>query len=47
LSPSGFACKLQLRNHTSYAPVVSLDGTSGSGSAEPDVNCSLTVILLK
>jgi hypothetical protein len=47
LSPSGFACKVQLKNHTSYVPVVSLDGTSGSGSAEPDINCSLTLILLK
>jgi hypothetical protein len=47
LSPSGFACKVQLRNHTSYVPVVSLDGTSGAGSAEPDMNCSITLILLK
>jgi hypothetical protein len=47
LSPSGFACKVQLKNHTSYVPVVSLDGTSGAGGAEPDVNSSLTLILLK
>jgi hypothetical protein len=47
LSPSGFACKVQLRNHTSYVPVVSLDGTSGAGSAEPDINCSISLILLK
>ena len=47
LSPSGFACKVQLRNHTSYAPVISLDGTSGAGSAEPDINCSISLFLLK
>jgi hypothetical protein len=47
LSPSGFACKVQLKNHTSYVPVVSLDGTSGAGSAEPDINCYLSLILLK
>jgi hypothetical protein len=47
LSPSGLACKIQLRNHTSYVPIVSLDGTSGAGSAEPDVTCSISLILLK
>jgi len=47
LSPSGFACKLEVKNHTSYAPVISLDGTSGGGSAEPDNVASFTVILLK
>jgi hypothetical protein len=47
LSPSGFACKVQLRNHTSYVPIVSLDGTSGAGSALPDMTTSLTLILLK
>jgi hypothetical protein len=47
LSPSGFACKIQLKNHTSFVPVVSLDGTSGSGSAEPDTSCSISMILLK
>jgi hypothetical protein len=47
LSPSGFACKVQLRNHTSYVPVVNLDGTGGAGSAEPDTSCSITMVLLK
>jgi hypothetical protein len=47
LSPSGLACKLEVKNHTSYAPVISLDGTSGGGSAEPDNTASFTVILLK
>jgi hypothetical protein len=47
LSPSGFACKIEVKNHTSYAPVISLNGTSGGGSAIPDNTASLTVILLK
>jgi len=47
LSPSGLACKLQLTNHTSYAPLIHLDGTSGAGSAEPDIIANLTLILLK
>ena len=47
LSPSGLACKIQLRNHTSYVPIVSLDGTSGAGSATPDINCSMSLVLLK
>jgi hypothetical protein len=28
-------------------PIVSLDGTSGAGSATPDINCSISLILLK
>jgi hypothetical protein len=47
LSPSGLACKIQLTNHTSYAPLISLNGTSGAGSAEPDVVANLTLIFLK
>jgi hypothetical protein len=47
LSPTGFACKLEVKNHTSYAPVISLNGTSGAGSAVPDVVSSLSIILLK
>jgi len=45
-SPSGFGCKLQMKNHTSYVPVVALDGTSGGGSAVPDIVANLTAILL-
>jgi hypothetical protein len=47
LSPSGFACKLQLTNHTSYAPIITLNGVSGAGSAEPDIVANLSLILLK
>ena len=47
LSPSGFGCKIQLRNHTSFAPVVSIDGSSGAGSALPDISANLSLVLLK
>jgi hypothetical protein len=47
LSPSGFACKLEVKNHISYAPIISLNGTSGAGSAVPDIVASLNLILLK
>ena len=47
LSPSGFACKLEVKNHTSYAPIIGLNGTSGAGSAVPDIVASLNLILLK
>ena len=47
LSPSGLACKFQVTNHTSYAPLISLDGTSGAGSAPNDVVGNLTFIFLK
>ena len=46
-SPTGFACKLEVKNHTSYAPIISLNGTSGAGSAVPDVVASINIILLK
>jgi hypothetical protein len=47
LSPFGVACKIQVKNHTSYAPVIHLDGSSGAGSAEPDSTTMLTLVLLK
>jgi hypothetical protein len=47
LSPSGLACKFQVTNHTSYSPLISLDGTSGAGSAPDDIVGNLTFILLK
>lgn len=46
-SPTGFACKLQVKNHTSFAPIIQLDGVSGAGSATPETIASLSVILLK
>jgi hypothetical protein len=47
LSPSGFACKLRLVNHTSYVPVVTINGVAGGGSAAPDSTATMSVILLK
>jgi hypothetical protein len=45
-SPSGLACKIQVKNHTSFAPLIQLNGTSGAGSASPDVVASLTIFKL-
>jgi hypothetical protein len=47
LSPTGFAAKLQLINHTSFAPLVELDGASGSGSATPQSRASLSLFKLE
>jgi hypothetical protein len=46
LSPTGFAAKIQLVNHTSFAPSVELDGASGSGSATPQSRASLSLFKL-
>jgi len=46
LSPSGFAAKIQLVNHTSYVPFVTLDGTTGSGSAIPQTRAALSMFKL-
>lgn len=45
-SPSGFACKLQVKNHTSFAPIIELDGVSGAGSALGEVVASFSLIYL-
>lgn len=46
-SPTGFACKLQIKNHTSFAPVIQLDGVAGAGSASPETVASFSVIMMK
>jgi hypothetical protein len=46
LSPSGFSAFLTLRNHTSYVPLLTLDGQAGSGSAQPQIVTSLVMYLL-
>jgi hypothetical protein len=46
LSPTGFAAKIQLVNHTSFAPSITLDGSSGSGSATPQTHASLSLFKL-
>jgi hypothetical protein len=45
-SPSGFAAALEIVNHTSYVPVVTLNGLTGSGSASPQVTANVTIFLL-
>jgi hypothetical protein len=47
VSPTGLGCKLRLVNHTSFVPVVTIDGVAGGGSAFPDSTATMTVILLK
>jgi hypothetical protein len=47
LSPSGLACRLELVNHTSFAPIININGVAGGGSAFPDSTATLTVILLR
>jgi len=46
LSPSGFAASLEVVNHTSYAPVIHLNGLTGSGSATPQTVATVTVFKL-
>jgi hypothetical protein len=46
LSPTGFAAKLNLVNHTSFVPVVHLDLAAGSGSASPQITATLTLFRL-
>ena len=47
ISPFNIACKLSVINHTSYAPVIELNGVGGAGSAPNEVVATLTIILLK
>ena len=46
-APGGFACNLQARNHTSYIPIITLNGSDGSGLAPNQVCATLTLVLLK
>jgi hypothetical protein len=36
-SPTGFAAQLSVVNHTSFVPLLTLDGQTGSGSSVPQV----------
>ena len=47
ISPTGFAALIQLRNHTSYVPFVTLDGVEGSGSASPQMVANITLQMIK
>ena len=46
LSSSGFAAAIQVRNHTSFVPIVKLNGLGGSGSVSPQITATLTAFLL-
>jgi hypothetical protein len=46
-SPSGFAARINLRNHSSFVPSVTINGSGGSGSAPNQVTATLTAFLLR
>lgn len=46
LSPTGFAAKIQIVNHTSFVPFVTLNGLTGSGSVTPQLTATATIFLL-
>ena len=45
-APGGVAAQFKLTNHTSFVPVVLLNGLSGSGSASPQITATMTMFLL-
>jgi hypothetical protein len=45
-SPSGFAADLQVVNHHSFVPFVTLNGLAGSGSASPQMVAACSIFLL-
>jgi hypothetical protein len=45
-APGGVAAEFKLTNHTSFVPVVLLNGLSGSGSATPQITATMTMFLL-
>jgi hypothetical protein len=47
ISPTGFACKLNVVNHTSYVPSVTINGLNGAGSAIPESKSVISIILLR
>ena len=46
LSPTGTAAALEFVNHTSFAPVITLNGQSGSGSATPQIVATSVIFQL-
>jgi hypothetical protein len=46
-APGGLAARLQIVNHTSFAPIVNLNGLTGSGSASPQITATVTLMLLE
>ena len=47
VSPFTPSAQIDVRNHTSFIPVVTLNGLSGSGSASPQITATLVIFLLK
>ena len=45
-APGGKAAKIELVNHTSFVPSVTLNGLSGSGFVSPQVVATMTVVLI-
>ena len=45
-SPTGFAADLQVTNHRSYVPFVTLNGLAGSGSVTPQMVAACSIFLL-
>jgi hypothetical protein len=45
-SPIGTAAVVNFRNHTSFAPVIHLNGQSGSGSASPQIVATSVIFKL-
>jgi hypothetical protein len=45
-APGGVAAQFKLTNHTSFVPLVLLNGLSGSGSATPQITATMTMFLL-
>ena len=47
LSPTGFACKIQLINNTNLSNSVTLYGSPSSGNSIPQVTATINILLLK
>ena len=46
LSPSGFGALIQIRNHSSFSPIIHIDGHTGSGSQIGQSNINLVIFHL-
>ena len=46
LSPSGFACKLQLINNTAFVPYITLFGSSSAGNSIAQTTATITIMLI-
>jgi hypothetical protein len=46
LSPTGSAAIINFRNHTSFAPIILLNGLTGSGSVAPQITATTVIFRL-